>query len=155
MKVLVSWSSGKDSAWMLHVLNTQQPGAAAGLLTSMNEVADRVAMHAVRADVLRAQAAATGLPLYTVPLPSPCPNDVYEERMAAMVRRAASEGFTHVAFGDLFLEDVRRYREDRMAGTGLTPIFPLWGRPSGHRPRSRRCARTRTARSMAGSRATS
>ena len=130
MKVLVSWSSGKDSAWMLHVLNTQQPGAAAGLLTSMNEVADRVAMHAVRADVLRAQAAATGLPLYTVPLPSPCPNDVYEERMAAMVRRAASEGFTHVAFGDLFLEDVRRYREDRMAGTGLTPIFPLWGRPT-------------------------
>jgi uncharacterized protein (TIGR00290 family) len=130
VKVLVSWSSGKDSAWMLHVLNTQQPGAAAGLLTSMNEVADRVAMHAVRADVLRAQAAATGLPLYTVPLPSPCPNDVYEERMAAMVRRAASEGFTHVAFGDLFLEDVRRYREDRMAGTGLTPVFPLWGRPT-------------------------
>jgi len=130
VKVLVSWSSGKDSAWMLHVLNTQQPGAVAGLLTSMNEVADRVAMHAVRADVLRAQAAAAGLPLYTVPLPSPCPNDVYEERMTAMVRRAASEGFTHVAFGDLFLEDVRRYREDRMAGTGLTPIFPLWGRPT-------------------------
>ena len=130
MRILVSWSSGKDSAWMLHVLRAHHPGAVAGLLTSMNEAVDRVAMHAVRADVLRAQASAARLPLVTVPLPSPCPNEVYEERMAAVVRRAAGDGYTHVAFGDLFLEDVRRYREDRMAGTGLTPLFPLWGRPT-------------------------
>lgn len=130
MRILVSWSSGKDSAWMLHVLRAHHPGAVAGLLTSMNEAVDRVAMHAVRADVLRAQASAARLPLVTVPLPSPCPNEAYEERMAAVVRRAAGDGYTHVAFGDLFLEDVRRYREDRMAGTGLTPLFPLWGRPT-------------------------
>ena len=130
MKVLVSWSSGKDSAWMLHVLRSEGLGAPAALLTTMNEAVDRVAMHAVRAEVLRAQAEAAGLPLMTVPIPSPCPNEVYEERMSAAVGRAAAEGFTHVAFGDLFLEDVRRYREDRMAGTGLTPMFPLWGRPT-------------------------
>jgi uncharacterized protein (TIGR00290 family) len=130
MKVLVSWSSGKDSAWMLHVLRSEGIGAPAALLTTMNEAVDRVAMHAVRSEVLRAQAEAAGLPLVTVPIPYPCPNDVYEARMAAAVQRAAADGFTHVAFGDLFLEDVRRYREDRMAGTGLTPIFPLWGRPT-------------------------
>ena len=127
MKILVSWSSGKDSAWMLHVLRSERIGAAAALLTTVNEAADRVAMHGVRTDVLRAQAAAAGLPLIEVPLPSPCPNHVYEERMAAAVASAVSEGFTHVAFGDLFLEDVRRYREDRLAGTGLTGLFPLWG----------------------------
>ena len=131
MKILVSWSSGKDSAWMLHTLRKEGIGDPAALLTSINETADRVAMHAVRSDVLRAQASAAGLPLVTVPLPSPCSNDVYEARMAAVVRNAVADGFTHVAFGDLFLEDVRRYREDRLAGTGLTPIFPLWGRPTG------------------------
>jgi uncharacterized protein (TIGR00290 family) len=130
MKILVSWSSGKDSAWMLHVLRSEGIGEPAALLTSMNEVAGRVAMHAVRSDVLEAQAGAAGLPLITVPIPSPCPNEVYEARMAAAVAQAAADGFTHVAFGDLFLEDVRRYREDRLAGTGLTPIFPLWGRPT-------------------------
>jgi uncharacterized protein (TIGR00290 family) len=128
VKILVSWSSGKDSAWMLHVLRQQRPGSAAALLTTINESADRVAMHAVRSDVLRAQARAAGLRLITVPLPSPCPNEIYEARMAAATRAAVGEGFTHAAFGDLFLEDVRRYREDRLAGTGLTPLFPLWGR---------------------------
>jgi uncharacterized protein (TIGR00290 family) len=129
-KILLSWSSGKDSAWVLHILRSETGTPPAGLLTTVNESADRVAMHAVRADVLRAQAAAAGLPLMTVPIPSPCPNEVYEERMAAAVREARAQGYTRVAFGDLFLEDVRRYREDRMAGTGLTPIFPLWLRPT-------------------------
>ena len=130
MKTLVSWSSGKDSAWMLHVLRAEGIGTPAALLTSVNEVFDRVAMHGVRSAVLRAQAEAAGLPLVCIPLPYPCPNEIYEERMAEVVRRAVDDGFTHVAFGDLFLEDVRRYREERLAGTGLTPIFPLWGRPT-------------------------
>ena len=130
MKILVSWSSGKDSAWMLHVLRQEGIGEPAALLTSVNEAADRVAMHAVRSDVLRAQARAAGLPLITVSLPSPCSNEIYEARMSSVVQKAVADGFTHVAFGDLFLEDVRRYREDRLAGTGLTPIFPLWGRPT-------------------------
>jgi uncharacterized protein (TIGR00290 family) len=128
--ILISWSSGKDSAWLLHVLRTEGIGTPAALLTSVNEVVDRVAMHGVRSEVLRAQAAAAGLPVLTVPIPSPCPNDIYEARMAAAVQQAVAAGFTHVAFGDLFLEDVRRYREARLEGTGLTPIFPLWHRPT-------------------------
>jgi diphthamide synthase (EF-2-diphthine--ammonia ligase) len=131
VKILVSWSSGKDSAWMLHVLRSEGIGTPAALLTTVNAAVDRVAMHAVRRDVLQAQADAAGLPLVTVPIPSPCPNDVYESRMAAAVHAAVADGFTHVAFGDLFLEDVRRYRETKLAGSGLTPIFPLWGRPTG------------------------
>lgn len=127
MKILLSWSSGKDSAWALHRLREQHPGAVAGLLTTMNQEAGRVAMHAVRESLVRAQAAAAGLPLSLVNIPSPCPNEVYAERMAAFLRTAVDDGFTHVAFGDLFLEDVRRYREDRMRGTGLDPLFPLWG----------------------------
>jgi uncharacterized protein (TIGR00290 family) len=126
MKILVSWSSGKDSAWMLHMLRVAQPEAVHGLLTTTNEALDRVAMHGVRRDVLEAQAEAAGLPLQVVPLPWPCSNDEYERRMRAAVARAVADGFTHVAFGDLFLEDVRRYREDRLAGTGLAPLFPLW-----------------------------
>jgi uncharacterized protein (TIGR00290 family) len=130
VKVLLSWSSGKDSAWALHVLNQQHPGAVAALLTTVNEAVDRVAMHAVRREVLEAQAAAAHLPLRVVPIPHPCPNEVYEERMGHAVADALASGFTHVAFGDLFLEDVRRYREERLAGTGLTPLFPLWGIPT-------------------------
>ena len=126
MKVLVSWSSGKDSAWMLHTLQQQHPGVAAGLLTTVNEAFDRVAMHAVRRTLLDAQADAVGLPLHTVRLPWPCPNEEYERRMGEAVTQFVSNGFTHVAFGDLFLEDVRSYRESRLAGTGLTPLFPLW-----------------------------
>ena len=130
MKILLSWSSGKDSAWMLHVLRTEGIGQPAALLTTVNESANRVAMHAVRRDVLEAQAHAAGLPLIVIPIPHPCPNEVYEARMSGAIARAKTEGFTHVAFGDLFLEDVRRYREQRMEGTGLTPLFPLWLRPT-------------------------
>ena len=130
MKILLSWSSGKDSAWALHLLNQTHPGAVAGLLTTVNEAFDRVAMHGVRRTVLEAQAAAAGLPLRTVPIPQPCPNETYEAQMRTAVGAAVSYGFTHVAFGDLFLEDVRRYREERLAGSGLDPMFPLWGLPT-------------------------
>jgi len=126
-RVLVSWSSGKDSAWMVHVLRQRGDVQLAGLLTTINQAADRVAMHAVRMDVLQAQAAALELPLWPIPIPSPCPNEIYEQAMAEAVARAVAEGFTHVAFGDLFLEDVRRYREERLAGSGLEPMFPLFG----------------------------
>jgi uncharacterized protein (TIGR00290 family) len=126
MKTLVSWSSGKDSAWMVHMLRRRGDVEIGALLTTINESAQRVAMHAVRVDVLRAQADAIGAPLWMVPIPSPCPNDVYERVMAQAVARAVREGFTHAAFGDLFLADIRRYREERLAGSGLTPIFPLF-----------------------------
>jgi uncharacterized protein (TIGR00290 family) len=126
VKTLVSWSSGKDSAWMVHVLRQRGDVEIGALLTTINEPAQRVAMHAVRVEVLQAQAGALGLPLWMVPIPSPCPNEVYERAMGEAVARAVGEGFTHAAFGDLFLEDIRRYREDRLAGTGLTPLFPLF-----------------------------
>jgi uncharacterized protein (TIGR00290 family) len=126
MKILVSWSTGKDSAWMLHVLNQEYPGAAAGLLTTTNQAFDRVAMHAVRRELLDAQAAAARLPLHVLPLPWPCSNAQYESIMKTAVAGFVADGFTHVAFGDLFLEDVRRYREDRLAGSGLEPLFPIW-----------------------------
>jgi len=131
MKVLLSWSSGKDSAWTLHVLRQEGIGEVGGLLTSLNADVQRVSMHGVREDVLRAQSASAGVPLFTIPLPYPCSNGIYEARMLEAVQRAVAEGFTHVAFGDLFLEDVRKYREDRLVGTGLTPIFPLWQRDTG------------------------
>ena len=130
MKTLVSWSSGKDSAWMLHVLKQDPSVEIAGLLTTMNEQFDRVAMHAVRRRMLERQADAAGVPLRTIPLPWPCTNEEYETRMRTAVEQAVAEGFTHVAFGDLFLEDVRRYREEKLAGTGLTPLFPIWGIPT-------------------------
>ena len=126
-KTLVSWSSGKDSAWLVHVLRRDPDIELAGVLTTVNETHHRVAMHAVREELLEAQADALGLPLWTVPIPSPCPNEVYERAMAAAVARAVGDGFTHMAFGDLFLEDIRRYREEKLAGTGLTPLFPLFG----------------------------
>jgi uncharacterized protein (TIGR00290 family) len=131
MKILLSWSSGKDSAWALHILNQQQPGTVAALLTTVNEAVDRVAMHGVRREVLEAQARAAGLPLVVVPIPHPCPNEIYEERMRTAVTAAVANGFTHAAFGDLFLEDVRQYRIDRLAGSGLEPLFPIWGIPTG------------------------
>jgi uncharacterized protein (TIGR00290 family) len=115
---------------MLHVLK-QDPAVEIGaLLTTMNEAFDRVAMHAVRRRLLEEQSRASGVPLWTVPLPWPCSNEEYEARMRTAVAKAVAEGFTHAAFGDLFLEDVRRYREDRLAGSGLTPIFPIWGIPT-------------------------
>jgi uncharacterized protein (TIGR00290 family) len=130
MKILLSWSSGKDSAWTLHVLNRQCPGAVAALLTTINEAFDRVAMHGVRRDVLEAQARAAHLPLRAVSIPDGCSNAVYEQRMGVAVAAAVADGFTHVAFGDLFLPDVRRYREERLAGSGLAPLFPLWEIPT-------------------------
>jgi uncharacterized protein (TIGR00290 family) len=126
VKTLVSWSSGKDSAWTVHALRQRGDVEIGALLTTINESAQRAAMHAVRVDVLQAQAAAIGAPLWLVPIPSPCPNQVYERAMAEAVTRAVREGFTHAAFGDLFLEDIRRYREERLAGSGLTPLFPLF-----------------------------
>ena len=127
MKTLVSWSSGKDSAMALHAVRTQNDLDVTALLVTMNAEADRIAMHAVRRELLAAQAARLDLPVHVVDIPSPCPNDVYEEAMRGAVARAVSEGFTHAAFGDLFLEDIRTYREERLAGTGLTPLFPLFG----------------------------
>jgi len=129
VKVLLSWSTGKDSAWTLHVLRRDHVNVA-GLLTSVNETAGRVSMHGVREEILRAQADQAALPLFTIPLPWPCSNEIYEARLRAAVDRAVEEGFTHVAFGDLFLEDVRKYREERLDGSGLTPLFPLWGIPT-------------------------
>jgi uncharacterized protein (TIGR00290 family) len=126
MKMLVSWSTGKDSAWLVHVLRQRGDVEIGALLTTINESAQRVAMHAVRVDVLRAQAESIGAPLWIVPIPSPCANAVYEAAMAETVSRAVREGFTHAAFGDLFLDDIRRYREERLSGSGLTPLFPLF-----------------------------
>lgn len=111
---------------MLHVLRQQHGDQVAGLLTTLNEAFDRVAMHAVRRTLLEGQAEAAGLPLHMIHLPWPCSNQEYERRMAAAVSSLTAAGCTHVAFGDLFLEDVRRYREDRLAGSGLMPLFPLW-----------------------------
>jgi uncharacterized protein (TIGR00290 family) len=126
-RILLSWSSGKDSAWSLHVLRQRGEYEVVGLLTTFNEDAGRVAMHAVRRKLVEQQAAAAGLPLWAVPLPWPCCNEQYEALMAHACAEAVSEGIEGVAFGDLFLEDVRAYREKQMAGTGLEPIFPIWG----------------------------
>jgi diphthamide synthase (EF-2-diphthine--ammonia ligase) len=125
VKILLAWSSGKDSAWALHVLQQQYPGAVAGLVTTINEAVQRVAMHAVRRDVLELQASAAGQPLRSVPLPDPCSNDEYEARMRTAAAEAVAEGFTHVAFGDLFLEDVRLYRQALLADSGLTPRWAV------------------------------
>jgi uncharacterized protein (TIGR00290 family) len=129
-KALLSWSSGKDSAWSLHVLRAQQEIEIAGLLTTVNELYARVAMHAVRVELLEAQAEAAGLPLWKIPIPSPCSNEQYEAAMLAAVERARAEEIGKIAFGDLFLEDIRRYREERLKETGIAPIFPIWARPT-------------------------
>lgn len=125
MRVLLSWSSGKDSAWALHTLR-EQGTEVVGLLTTLNKESDRVSMQGVRRELLYAQAGSAGLPVWEVPLPSPCPNDEYERLMGEAIKRATTEGITHVAFGDLFLEDVRAYRETMMEPTGITPMFPIW-----------------------------
>jgi len=129
-KALVSWSSGKDSAWVLHRMRQSGEYEIAGLLTTMNAAFDRVAMHGTRRAVLEAQADAAGLPLRTVGLPWPCSNEHYEAAMREACAQAVRDGIKAIAFGDLFLEDVRRYREEKLAGTGLTPVFPLWGLPT-------------------------
>ena len=130
-RLVLSWSSGKDSAWALHRL--RQGGdyegeyEIRGLLTTLNGAFDRVAMHSTRRALLEAQARAVGLPLYAVALPWPCSNFEYEAAMRGACEAAVADGVEAIAFGDLFLEDVRRYREDRLRGTGLKPVFPIWG----------------------------
>jgi len=126
-RCLVSWSTGKDSAWLLHSLRTRGDVEIGALVTTVSEAAQRVAMHAVRIELLHEQADALGVPLWPVQIPSPCSNAIYESAMQETVARAVAEDFTHIAFGDLFLEDIRRYREERLAGSGLTPLFPLFG----------------------------
>jgi uncharacterized protein (TIGR00290 family) len=129
-RVLLSWSSGKDCAWALHVLRQQPDVEVVGLLTTFNESVDRVAMHAVRRTLVEAQAEATGLPLWAVDLPFPCSNADYEARLQTAIDRACDEGITHIAFGDLFLEDVRDYRIGMLSGTGIEPLFPIWETPA-------------------------
>jgi uncharacterized protein (TIGR00290 family) len=130
-RVVVSWSGGKDAAWALHALRRDPGVEVVGLLTTVNAAFDRVAMHGVRAELLRAQARAAGLPLHEILIPWPCGNDRYEAAMEeAIARLRETWRPTHVAFGDLFLEDIRAYREERMRGTGLEPLFPLWLHPT-------------------------
>ena len=129
-RVLLSWSSGKDCAWALHTLRRDPDAEVVGLLTTVNTTHDRVAMHSTRRAILEAQASSIGLPLQIIPLPWPCPNEVYEQTMTAAIEAAHQTGVTHVAFGDLFLEDVREYRVRQLAGTGIEPLFPLWGEPT-------------------------
>jgi len=129
-RILMSWSSGKDSAWALHLLRKRADCELIGLLTTVNTEFDRVAMHGTRRSVLEAQAEAVGLPLWVVPLPWPCSNEIYETRMREVCRRAVDEGIAGVAFGDLFLRDIRTYRETQLKPTGLEPLFPLWEKPT-------------------------
>lgn len=129
-KVLLSWSSGKDSVWALHLLRQQPEFEVVALLTSFNSAADRVAMHAVRRVLVDAQAGRTGIPQWSVDLPWPCSNAEYEERMRGVCQRAIAEGIAAVAFGDLFLQDIRDYRERQLQGTGLEPLFPVWEIPT-------------------------
>src|SRR5262249_34262419 len=134
-KCLISWSSGKDSARMVHVLRQRGDVELGGVLTTVNEKYQRVAMHAVRVELVQAQAEALGLPLWQIPIPSPCPNEVYERAMAAAVERAVADGFTHVAFAALFLADIRRYREKRLAAIVHPGDCPLSvGRSAGAAP---------------------
>ena len=129
-KTLVAWSGGKDSAWALHVLRTMPDVEVAGLFTTVDRDTGRIAVHEVRAELLRSQARAAGERLDEIPIPRPCPNAVYERTIAEFVADAKREGVTHVAFGDLFLEDIRRYRERQFAGSGIELMFPLWGLPT-------------------------
>jgi uncharacterized protein (TIGR00290 family) len=128
--VILSWSSGKDSAWALHLLRQNQELEVVALLTTFNCSADRVAMHAVRRALVEMQAKEAGLPLWAIDLPWPCSNDVYEELMSGAIRRALAQQVSAIAFGDLFLEDIREYRERQLSGIGIEPLFPLWGLPT-------------------------
>jgi uncharacterized protein (TIGR00290 family) len=135
-RVLLSWSSGKDCAWALHLLRQQPDIELVGLLTTINAEFDRVAMHGTRRAILEAQADAADLSLWSVPLPWPCSNEDYEQRMAETCLRAISEGIQAIAFGDLFLRDVRAYRENQLRSTGIEPLFPLWDTPTPELARS-------------------
>lgn len=129
-KILLAWSSGKDSAWALHVLRRQNQYEIAGLMTTFNAVFDRVAMHSTRRALVEMQAQAAGLPLIAVPIPWPCSNADYEAAMKRVCDQALTDGITAIAFGDLFLADVRAYRERQLKDTGLEPLFPIWGIPT-------------------------
>ncbi len=130
-KTWLWWSSGKDSAWSLHSLQLNPEFEVTALVTTINAVADRVAMHAVRRTLLEAQGAALNLPVRIVDLPWPCPNGAYELAVERVVGEAIEQGVTHMAFGDLFLTDIRRYRESLLAGSAIKPVFPLWQKPTG------------------------
>jgi uncharacterized protein (TIGR00290 family) len=129
-RILLSWSSGKDSAWSLHLLRRHAEYEIAGLLTTFNQAANRVAMHAVRRELVEAQADAAGVPLWAVDLPWPCSNADYERIMKAQCEAAVAAGIEAVAFGDLFLTDIRAYREKQLESTALNPVFPVWGLPT-------------------------
>jgi uncharacterized protein (TIGR00290 family) len=129
-KALISWSSGKDSAFALHEVRCAGEFDVVGALTTVTETFERVSIHGVRQEILSAQCQSAGLPQTIVPIPYPCPNEIYEARMGGAVARAVREGITHMIFGDLFLADIRAYREQKLAGTGITPVFPLWERPT-------------------------
>jgi uncharacterized protein (TIGR00290 family) len=127
-KAWLAWSSGKDSAWVLHTVRQSGQFEVVALLTTVNRTHERVAMHAVRESLLEMQAAETALPLVKVPIPSPCSNEFYEQAMSVAMAKARAEGVRHVIFGDLFLEDIRAYRENKLAACEMIPVFPLWGR---------------------------
>ena len=129
-KILLAWSSGKDSAWALHILRQQDQYEIAGLMTTFNAAFDRVAMHSTRRALVEMQAEAAGLPLISAPIPWPCSNADYEAAMKLVCDRALAQGVTAIAFGDLFLTDVRAYRERQLKDTGLEPLFPIWGIPT-------------------------
>ncbi|MGH8107412.1 MAG: ATP-binding protein [Arenimonas sp.] len=129
-RTLLSWSSGKDSAWALHVLQQDPLIDVVGLFCTVNKAFDRVAMHGVRVELLQQQAASAGLRLYIIEIPFPCNNNEYADAMASFIETARKESIECFAFGDLFLEDVRQYRETNLDGTGITPLFPLWGIPT-------------------------
>ncbi len=129
-KALIAWSSGKDSAWALHEARRAGEYDIVGALTTVTGTFARVSVHGLREELLHAQLAAAGLPATIVRIPYPCPNEVYEREMGAAMAQAKADGITHVIFGDLFLEDVRAYREQKLAGTGIAPVFPIWGRPT-------------------------
>jgi uncharacterized protein (TIGR00290 family) len=129
-KALISWSSGKDSAFALHEIRRAGEFDVVGALTTVTETFGRVSIHGVRQQILHAQLDAAGLPPRIVPIPYPCPNPIYEARMAEAVAQAVQDGITHIIFGDLFLADIRAYRQAKLAGTGIAPVFPLWERPT-------------------------
>ena len=129
-KALIAWSSGKDSAWALHEARVAGDFEIVGALTTVTDTFHRVSMHGVREELLRAQFDAAGLRPVIIRIPYPCPNDIYERKMAEAIAAARASGVTHMIFGDLFLEDVRAYRERQLSGTGIVPVFPLWGRPT-------------------------
>jgi uncharacterized protein (TIGR00290 family) len=129
-RVALSWSSGKDSSWSLHLLRQDPTIDVVALITTINQEFDRVAMHAVRSELVQLQAQSAGLPLWKVPLPWPCSNEQYEAVMREVCARALEKGVEAIAFGDLFLTDIRDYRERQLAGTGLEPLFPVWRLPT-------------------------